>query len=143
MQALLDANETAVPRALVDIEAQRLSQAAMEDLAARGVDVRQLPFPRDGFETQAKRRVSLGLILAELVRTHALQPRPEQVRAAVDEHAQSFEHPEEVVKWYYQVPERMNEFESMVLEENVVQWIMGAARVEDEAVAFDELMGNA
>jgi trigger factor len=143
MQALLDANETAVPRALVDIEAQRLSQAAMQDLAARGVDVRQLPFPREGFEAQAKRRVSLGLILAELVRLHGLQPRPDQVRAAVEEHAQSFEHPEEVVKWYYQVPERLNEFESMVLEENVVQWVSGAARVEDEVVAFDELMGNA
>jgi trigger factor len=143
MQALLDANETAVPRALVDIEAQRLSQAAMQDLTARGVDVRQLPFPREGFEAQAKRRVSLGLILAELVRLHGLQPRPDQVRAAVEEHAQSFEHPEEVVKWYYQVPERLNEFESMVLEENVVQWVSGAARVEDEVVAFDELMGNA
>ncbi|MFO1205382.1 MAG: trigger factor [Burkholderiales bacterium] len=143
MQALFDANQIEVPKALVDMESERLSQAAAQDLAARGVDVRQLPFPREGFEPQARRRVTLGLILAELVRAHDLQPRPDQVRAAVEEHAQSFEHPREVVKWYYQVPERLNEFESMALEENVVQWVTSTAQVEDEAIGFDELMGNA
>lgn len=143
MQALLDANELPIPKSLVDMEAQRLTQATMQDLASRGVDVQRLPFPAEGFETQARRRVSLGLILAELVRAHDLGPRPEQVRAAVEEHAQSFEHPREVVKWYYQVPERLNEFESVVLEDNVVQWVTRTAQVEDEAVGFDELMGNA
>lgn len=143
MQALLDANELPIPKSLVDMEAQRLTQATMQDLASRGVDVQRLPFPAEGFETQARRRVSLGLILAELVRAHDLGPRPEQVRAAVEEHAQSFEHPREVVKWYYQVPERLNEFESVVLEDNVVQWVTRTAQVEEEAVGFDELMGNA
>jgi trigger factor len=143
MQALLDANEIPVPKALVDVESQRLAHAAMQELASRGVDVKQLPFPQEGFEPQAKRRVSLGLILAELVRTNDLQPRPDQVRAAVEEHAQSFEHPREVVKWYYQVPDRLNEFESIVLEDNVVQWVIRTAQVEDQTVAFDELMGNA
>jgi trigger factor len=143
MQALLDANEIPVPKALVDMETQRLTQAAMLDLTSRGVDMQQFPFPRDGFEAQAKRRVSLGLILAELVRAHDLQPRPDQVRAAVEEHAQSFEHPREVVKWYYQLPERLNEFESIVLEDNVVEWVTKTAQVENQAVAFDELMGNA
>ena len=143
MQALLDANEIPVPKALVDVESQRLAHAAMQELASRGVDVKQLPFPQEGFEPQAKRRVSLGLILAELVRTNDLQPRPDQVRAAVEEHAQSFEHPREVVKWYYQAPDRLNEFESIVLEDNVVQWVIRTAQVEDQTVAFDELMGNA
>ncbi len=143
MQALLDANEIPVPKSLVDLETRRLTQVALQEFASRGVDVEQFPFPREGFEAQAKRRVSLGLILAELVRAHDLAPRPEQVRAAVEEHAQSFEHPREVVKWYYQAAERLNEFESIVLEENVVQWVLGTARVEDQAVAFDELMGNA
>lgn len=143
MQALLDANEIPVPKALVDMETQRLTQAAMLDLTSRGVDMQQFPFPREGFEAQAKRRVSLGLILAELVRAHDLQPRPDQVRAAVEEHAQSFEHPREVVKWYYQLPERLNEFESIVLEDNVVEWVTKTAQVENQAVAFDELMGNA
>jgi trigger factor len=142
MQALLDANELPIPKSLVDMEAQRLTQATMQDLASRGVDVQRLPFPAEGFETQAKRRVSLGLILAELVRAHDLGPRPEQVRTAVEEHAQSFEHPREVVKWYYQVPERWNEFESFVIEDHELQWVTRTAQVEEEAVGFDELMGN-
>jgi trigger factor len=143
MQALLDANEIPVPKSLVDLETRRLTQVALQEFASRGVDVEQFPFPREGFEAQAKRRVSLGLILAELVRAHDLAPRPEQVRAAVEEHAQSFEHPREVVKWYYQAAERLNEFESIVLEDNVVEWVIKGAEVEDQPVAFDELMGRA
>lgn len=143
MQALLDANEIPVPKALVDLETQRLAQATMQDLAARGIDVQKLPVPKEGFEEQAKRRVSLGLILSELVRAHGLQARPEQVKAAVEEHAQSFEHPREVVKWYYEQATRLNGFESVVLEDNVVEWVLKTAQVEDQLVEFDELMGNA
>jgi trigger factor len=143
MQSLLEANEIPVPKSLIDMEARRLAQATMQDLAARGVDVKQLPFSPEGFESQAKRRVTLGLILAELVRSNGLQPRPEQIKAAVEGHAQTFEHPPEVVKWYYQEATRLNEFESIVLEDNVVQWVVKAAQVEDEVVKFDELMGNA
>jgi len=143
MQALLDAIPIEVPKSLVDMETQRLTHTAAQDLAARGVDMKQVLFPRERFEAQARRRVSLGLILAELVKTHGLQPRPEQLRAAIEDHAQSFERPEEVLKWYYQAPERLNEFESIVLEDNVVEWVIKGAEVEDQPVAFDELMGRA
>jgi trigger factor len=143
MQTLLNAIPIEVPKSLVDMETQRLTHTAAQDLAARGVDMKQVPFPRERFEAQARRRVSLGLILAELVKTHGLQPRPEQLRAAIEDHAQSFERPEEVLKWYYQAPERLNEFESIVLEDNVVEWVIKGAEVEDQPVAFDELMGRA
>jgi trigger factor len=143
MQALLDANPIDVPRSLVEMEARRAAQATLQDLAARGVDVRQIPFGHERFEPQARRRVALGLILAELVKSHSLQPRPEQVRAAVQDHAQTFERPEEVVKWYYQAPERLNEFEATVLEDNVVEWVVLRAQVEDQPTSFDELMGHA
>ena len=86
--------------------------------------------------------MNLGLILAELVRTHQLQAKPEQVRAAVEEQAQSYENPQEVVRWYYQTPERLREIESMVLEDNVVDWALRTAKVEDQPIAFEELMGN-
>jgi trigger factor len=143
MQALLDANPIEVPRSLVDMEAQRVAQATMQDLAARGVDVRQIPLDPQRFESQARRRVALGLILAEAVKSHNLQPRPEQVRAAVQDHAQGFERPDEVVKWYYQAPERLNELEVTVLEDNVVEWVVSSADVEDKPTAFNELMGHA
>jgi trigger factor len=143
MQALLDATKVDVPKALVESEIERLRKFARQDLAARGIPVKDdTPLPADMFEKQAQRRVNLGLILAEVVRAHQLQAKPEQVRAAVEEQAQSYENPQEVVRWYYQSPERLREIESMVLEDNVVEWALRTAKVDDKPIAFDELMGN-
>lgn len=143
MQALLDVTQIEVPKSLVEMEIQRMQTQARQDLAARGIPVKDdMPIPSEVFEKQAQRRVNLGLILAEVVKTHNLRATPEQVRAVVEEQAQSYEHAEEVIKWFYQSPERLREIESMVLEDNVVTWAMGAAKVEDKAIAFDELMEN-
>ncbi len=144
MDALLAVTGIEVPKALVDMEVERLQAMARQDLAARGIPVRDdMPLPADLFEKQAQRRVSLGLILGEVVRANSLHAKPEQVRAAVDEQAQSYEHPQEVVKWFYQSPDRLRDIESVVLEENVVNWALATAQVKDEDVSFDELMGNA
>jgi len=144
MDALLEVTKIEVPKALVEMEIERLQQMARQDLAARGIPVNEnIPLPADIFEKQAQRRVSLGLILGEVVRGQNLQAKPEQVRAAVEEQAQSYERPEEVVKWFYQSPERLREIEAVVLEENVVTWALATAKVQDEAVTFDDLMGNA
>ncbi len=143
MQALLDATKIEVPKALVEMEIERLQAQARQDLAARGIPVKDdMPIPAEVFEKQAQHRVNLGLILAEVVKANNLHAKPEQVRAVVEEQAQSYEHPEEVVKWFYQSPERLRDIESMVLEDNVVAWVLAAAKVEDKAIAFDELMEN-
>ncbi|MGE5523940.1 MAG: trigger factor [Rhodospirillaceae bacterium] len=143
MQALIDTTKIDVPKSLVAMEVERLQQSTRQDLAARGVKVTdETPLPADLFEAQAQRRVTLGLILAELVKQHQLQPKPEQVRAAVEEQAQSYERPEEVVRWFYQSPDRLREIESLVLEDNVVDWVLKTAKVEDAPVPFDELMGT-
>jgi trigger factor len=95
------------------------------------------------FEAQARRRVSLGLILAELVKANQLQPKPEQVRSIIEELAQSYDRPEEVVKWYYANPDRLHEVEYLAMEDNVVSWVLDRAKVKETAVDFDVLMGNA
>ena len=142
MQALMDSTAVDAPRSLVEQEIERMQASAQQDLTSRGVKTEGMALPRDLFEQPAKRRVTLGLILAEVVKSHGLQARPEQVRAAVEEQAQSYEQPEQVVKWYYQSPERLREIESIVVEENVVAWALATAKVEDKATDFDELMGN-
>jgi trigger factor len=143
MQALLDTTKIEAPRGLVQMEIERMQAAARQDLAQRGVRVKEgTPLPTDVFEPQAQRRVNLGLILAELVKAHDLHARPEQVKALVEEQAQSYERPEEVVKWFYSAPDRLREIESIATEENVVNWALGVARTQDQAVNFDELMGN-
>lgn len=143
MDALMEVTKIEVPKALVEMEIERLQQMARQDLASRGIPVNEnIPLPADIFEKQAQRRVTLGLILSEVVRGQNLQAKPEQVRALVEEQAQSYEHPQEVVKWFYQSPDRLRDIESVVLEENVVNWALATAQVKDEAVTFDELMGN-
>lgn len=142
MQALADTTAVEVPKSLVEMEIERMQAAAHQDLGARGVKTEGMSLPRDLFEKQAHRRVALGLILGEAVKTYGLQAKPEQLRAAVEEQAQTYEQPQEVVKWYYQSPERLREVESAVVEENVVAWALATAKVEDKPTDFDELMGN-
>jgi trigger factor len=143
MQLLLDTTSVQAPKALVEGEIERLRELTRQDFAARGIPVKDdMPLPTEFFEKQAQRRVTLGLILAELVKAHQLQAKPEQVRAIVEEQAQAYDNPQEVVRYYYQAPERLREIESMVLEDNVVEWVLKTAQVEDKPAEFDELMGN-
>lgn len=142
MQMLLDSTRVELPKALVSMEIERLMRQARQDFVARGMDAKDIPLPADIFEEQAKRRVSLGLILAEIVKTHSLEAKPEQVRRLVEEHADSYEQPAEVVKWYYDNPDRLAEVESLALEDNVVAWALSQAKVTDKATEFDELMRN-
>ena len=102
----------------------------------------QLPISPEVFQDQAKRRVTLGLIIGKLVEQHGLSAKPEQVRALVDDYAESYEQPAEVVKWAYSDPQRLAEFEGMAVEANVVAWVLQNAKVEKAATSFDELMGR-
>ena len=141
MQALIAATPLSVPRALIDAELERLIQRARQDLQGRGIAADDMPLPRDLFEAQAQRRVTLGLILAEVVKANDLRAQPEQVRKQVEVYAESYEKPEQVVAWYYENPTQLAEVESLVLEQNVVSWALKQAQVEDKATPFDELMG--
>ena len=142
MEALIKANPISVPTSLVDMEIQRLMQAARQDMEQRGMKIKDMPIQPEWFADQAKRRVILGLILAEVVKTEKLQATPEQVRAMVEETAQSYEHPEEVIRWYYAQPQRLQEVEGVAIENNVVTWVLSKAKVSDKAAVFDELMGQ-
>ncbi|ARU31652.1 trigger factor [Sulfuriferula sp. AH1] len=143
MQALLAATSVDTPKSLVQNEAQRLMEQARNDLQARGMNVADIPMPTDLFEERAQRRVALGLILSEVVQTNALAAKPEQIREMIEEIAQSYEEPKDVVSWYRKNPEKMQEIESLALENNVVEWVLGQAKVTDQVLAFDELMGKA
>ncbi|HEY6281024.1 MAG TPA: trigger factor [Burkholderiales bacterium] len=143
MQALLNATQIELPQSLVDMEIRRLMENTRKDLESRGVKTQDAPMLHDLFQERAKRRVNLGLIIAELIKIHDLRPKPEQVRTIIEEYAQSYEHPDQVVKWYYSAPERLNDIEALVLEDNVVEWVMKQSKVEDKPMGFDELMGNA
>ena len=142
MDALLRANAIVVPGALIHREIERLMQLARQDMEQRGMKVKDLPMQPEWFVDQARRRVTLGLIFAEIVKSHALQARPEQVKAMVEEAAQSYDHPQEVVRWYYAQPERLADFEGAAIESNVADWVLSQVTVLEKPVPFAELMGQ-
>ena len=142
MKALLDSTSVELPQALVEQEAERLSEQMKQDLQSRGLNTENVPLPHEAFDEEAKRRVQLGLIVSEVVSKHGLSAKPEQVKEVVEEQAKAYEKPDEVRRWYYESPERLREIESVVLESNLVEWVTGQAKVEDKPTAFDDLMGN-
>jgi len=142
LEALLAVTPLDAPKALVQAESEQLAENARQDLRSRGVPADKVPVEPGWFTDQAVRRVKLGLVMAELVKTNELLAKPEQVRALVEEMAQSYEDPAELVRWYYEKPERLAQAEALVTEDNVVDWVCGQAKTTDKAVSFDELMGN-
>ncbi len=143
MNALLKVNPVEVPKALVEMESEQMAEAARRDMEQRGMGMKNIPVEPSWFTDQATRRVKLGLLLAELVKAKDLHVKPEQVRTIVDEFAETFEDPKEVVRWYYSQPQRLAEAEALALENNVVDWALANAKVSEAPIAFDALMGNA
>ena len=142
MDALVKHTEMDVPKVMIEQDSQRLAEQTRQDMAQRGMDVKSLPFPADLFATKAERRVRLGLILSQLVQENNLQATQEQVKAQIEDFSQSYEDPKEVLKYYYSDRRRLGEVEALVLEENVVNYVLGKAKVTAKDIAFDELMGS-
>ncbi|MBW3509272.1 trigger factor [Janthinobacterium sp. NKUCC06_STL] len=142
MDALIKVAELEVPKTLIAQDSERLAEMTRQDMAQRGMNVKDVPFPAELFAEKAERRVRLGLILSQLVGDNKLQATPEQVKAQIEDFAQSYEDPREVLKYYYSDRRRLGEIEALVLEENVVTYVLGLSKVTSKAVAFDELMGS-
>jgi trigger factor len=143
MDALVKAAELEVPKALVAGEVEQMIEQARADLKKRGVkDAETAPIPPEIFQAQAERRVRLGLVVGELVRSQSLQARPDQLQAHIEELAQSYEKPGEVMRWYLSDRGRMAEVEAVVVENNVAQHVLERARVTPKDVPFDELMAS-
>ncbi len=143
MDALVKASELDVPKALVSGEVERMTEAARADLKKRGVkDAETAPIPAEIFQPQAEKRVRLGLVVGELVRSNNLQAKPDQLQAHIEEMAQSYEKPSEVVRWYLGDRNRLAEVEAVVVENNVAAFVLSKAKVNDKVLPFDELMAN-
>ena len=142
MDAIAGLADIELPKALVAQESEQLAERMRADLQARGVDVARIPVPKDAFTEQAEKRVRLGLIVGEIVRENQLQAKPDQMRKQIEEFSKTYENPGEVIRWYYSDRERLAEVEAMVVEQNVVDWLLSKAKVEDQALSFDELMNE-
>jgi len=143
MDALVANAELDLPKSSVQAEIDRMIEGARADLKQRGIkDADKAPIPEEVFRPQAERRVRLGLVVAELVRANELQAKPEQIKSHIEELAASYEKPADVVRWYYGDNRRLAEVEAVVIENNVTDFVLGKAKVNDKSVSFDELMAQ-
>ncbi len=143
MAALVKSAELDVPKALVAGETERMVEQMRADLKKRGMkDADTAQLPAEMFEGEAERRVRLGLVVGELVRKENLQAKPEQLRTHIEEMAQSYEKPAEVMRYYLTDRQRMAEVEAVVVENNVANYVLERAKVTDKPVPFDELMAG-
>ena len=141
MDLLLEVNEVTVPKALIGQEAAALQQQTKQNMAQNG-QTSSIDLPLNLFEDQAKRRVALGLILGEVIRENKIELDNERVRTRVEQFAQSYEDPQEVIDYYLKDKKQLAAIENVVLEEQVVDWVMEQVKVEDKARNFDDLMNN-
>ncbi|MFD2643574.1 trigger factor [Pseudomonas japonica] len=135
MDGLLAANPIEVPKALLENEVNRLRVQAVQQF---GGNIKPEQLPAELFEEQAKRRVVLGLIVAEVVKQNELKPDEDRVRELIQEMASAYQEPEQVVAWYYKNDQQMNEVRSVVLEEQVVDTVLQKATVTDKSVSYEE-----
>lgn len=144
MDQLLKAHEFEVPKALIASEIKVLREQMMQQFGGasnQNLDLESL-LPDTMFSEQAERRVSLGLILGEVVKEHELKADPDQVRQYIDEMAASYESPEELVNYYYQNQQMLASVESAVLEDSVVDFIVDKANVTEETVDYETAVGE-
>ncbi|MBM3108740.1 trigger factor [Pseudomonas sp. V1] len=135
MDGLVAANPIEVPKALLENEVNRLRVQAVQQF---GGNIKPEQLPAELFEEQAKRRVVLGLIVAEVVKQNDLQPDEARVREMIQEMASAYQEPEQVVAWYYKNDQQLNEVRSVVLEEQVVDTVLQKATVTDKSVSYEE-----
>jgi trigger factor len=140
MDALYAKFQITIPNALIDEEAERLVAPYIESAKRQKIKPEDMNLPSEAIEEQAKRRVALGLLLGEVIQKNTIELNADKVRTTVEELAKSYENPEEVVAWYYADEKRLHDVEQMVLEDQVVEWLVAQARVSDETISFSDVM---
>jgi trigger factor len=134
MDLLLDVNKIDLPNVLVKDEIK-----ALKDQVRQGVSAGRTELPDEMFEESARRRVALGLIIAEVVKANGIELDEDKMREAVEDMASTYEEPQEVVDFYYRNREHLRSFESLTLEDQVVDWVLGQVEVEDEPGTFQQV----
>jgi trigger factor len=141
MEVLIESTPLDIPKAMVTQEAQRMQQQMVQDMQQRGQSM-GAELPAALFEEQAKRRVHLGLLVAEIIKRESLTAEESKVRETIAEFAESYENPEEVVEHYMADQAARGSIENLVLENGVVDWVLSQVKVEEEQKRFADVMEN-
>jgi len=142
MDAIIAEHELEIPQVMVNDEIKRLAEQTRQMFAQQGVPMPDAPIDNSLYQDQAVRRVSLGLVMSEIVSKNELAATPDKIRAAVEEIAAPYEQPEEIINYYYADKARLGEIEAVVLEQGVVDWVLERAETVEKKETFDALMAS-
>lgn len=138
LDALYAENPIELPRALVEDQVQQLQIDAARRMGVR--EASKVP-PRQPFEASARRRVALGLLMGQIVKTEGIPVDRQRVQSRIEELAASYPNPEEARRAYQHNPEALRQIESVVLEDQVIDWILERAKVTEVPMSFKEITG--
>jgi len=139
LNKLVGANDVAVPKALVDGEIDRLRQQAVQRFGG-GANLDPSALPAELFESQARQRVAIGLLVGEVIQSNSLKADDERVRVTVEEIAETYQDPQEVRDYYFNNKEQLSQVEALVLEDQVVDLLLSQANVTEVEVAYEEAL---
>ncbi|MED5524105.1 MAG: trigger factor [Pseudomonadota bacterium] len=142
LDGLIKANDVEVPAALVAQEVDNLRRQALSRFGGN-VNANNLPeLPAELFEEQARRRVQVGLLLGEVIRSEDIKVDDARVQELIANQASAYEDPAEVIKYFNENKETIEQMRNLALEEQAVDAILAKAKVSEKAAAFDEIMNN-
>ena len=140
--ALLEKNSLDLPQALVDQEIEALREQAKQRFEQQGQGQNLPELPADLFTDNAKRRVSVGLLLGEIIKNEELKPESSRVEGLIESMASAYEDPSEVVEYYQSNEELMQQMNNVALEEQAIDWIVENAKTKEVKKKFDEIMNK-
>ena len=140
MELLLDKNQFDVPQAVVDDEAERLREDTRKQVESQGQSSASFQLPVEVFKEQAERRVKLGMLTSKIVSEQKMEVDNERLRQMVEEFSASYESPQAMIDWYYEDAKRIDPVRHIVLEDQVVDWVLNQVKVKDKQYSFDELI---
>ncbi|MCS5585753.1 MAG: trigger factor [Pseudomonadales bacterium] len=137
MDGLSDNNEVDLPQSLIDQEVNRMRQEAVQQFGG-GAQFDPSMLPAEMFSEQAQKRVKIGLIVSAIVDKNSLEADAEKVRETIEEMASTYQEPEEVINYYYSNEQQLSQIQNMVLEGQIVDFVLESAKVTDKTVSYDE-----
>jgi len=141
MEALYESNKIDLPSTLVAYEIAQLQAQFKSRLQQQGLSESDIPAgDASMFNEQAEKRVTLQLLIADIIKENEIKVDQSKVRSMIEKAADGYEDTSEVINWYYSDKKRLAEVEALALEEQVINWIMDKAKVNETELAFDALM---
>lgn len=139
MDLLLDTHQFDVPQAVIDEEAARLREDTNRQMQSQGQSSSSFQLPVEIFKEQAERRVKLGMLVSKIISEQHIEVDEERLRQTIEDFAASYESPAEMIEWYYDESERLEPVKRIVLEDQVVDWVLGQIKVKEKPQTFEQL----